>query len=65
MLSTGDVALIFNVHPGTIRRWCRQGKIFAYHIGSRGERRFRSEDIAVAYFYMSIQKQLKFEPARL
>ncbi len=64
MLTTGDVAGIFNVHPGTIRRWCRQGKILAYHIGSRGERRFRSEDVAIAYFDMSIQKDLKFRPAR-
>ena len=64
MLNTNDVAGIFNVHPGTIRRWCRQGKIFAYRIGSRGERRFRKEDIAVAYFDMSIQKYLKFKTAR-
>jgi len=60
MLTTGDVARIFDVHPGTIRRWCEQGKITAYRITSRSNRRFRREDVAVAYLDRSIQEELRY-----
>ena len=59
MLTTSDVARIFNVHASTIRRWSNQGMIKAYRIGPRGERRFRREDVAVAYLDRGIQKLLK------
>ncbi|MCK4863531.1 MAG: helix-turn-helix domain-containing protein [Dehalococcoidales bacterium] len=65
MLTTGDVARIFNVHPGTIRRWCRQGRILTYRIGPRGERRFRREDVAVAYIDRSIREYLRYKPSHL
>jgi len=58
MLSINDVALIFEVHPSTIRRWCEQGKIRTYRVGPRGDRKFRREDVAVAYLDRSIQKCL-------
>jgi hypothetical protein len=29
----------------TVRRWSNQGVLKAYRIGSRGDRRFRQEDI--------------------
>lgn len=58
MLTTNDVARIFNVHPGTIRRWSEQGKIRTYRSGPRGDRRFRREDVAVAYLDRGIQKYL-------
>lgn len=45
MLTVGDVALLLNVHVNTVRRWSNQGIIRAYRIGSRGDRRFRREDI--------------------
>ena len=45
LLKTKDVAEILNAHPNTIRRWSKQGKIEAYRIGSRGDRRFRQSDI--------------------
>jgi excisionase family DNA binding protein len=59
MLTTGDVARIFKVHPGTIRRWCTQRKIKAYRAGPRGRLRFLREDVAIAYLDRSIQKCLK------
>ena len=46
MLTTSEVARILNVHINTIRRWSNQGILRAYRIGSRGDRRFKREDIA-------------------
>jgi len=45
MLTTSDVARILNLHINTIRRWSNQGILKAYRIGSRGDRRFKKEDI--------------------
>lgn len=46
MLTTSDVARLLNVHINTVRRWSNQGTLKTYRIGSRGDRRFRREDIA-------------------
>ena len=46
MLTTSDVARLLNVHINTVRRWSNQGVIRAYRIGSRGDRRFRPEDVS-------------------
>ena len=59
MLITSDVARIFNVHTSTIRRWSEQGIIKSYRIGPRGDRRYRREDVAVAYLDRAIRKYLK------
>jgi len=45
MLTTGEVANLFKVHPSTVRRWNDKGLIKAYRIGPRGERRFIRKDI--------------------
>jgi len=45
MLTTSDVARLLNVHINTVRRWTNQGVLKAYRIGSRGDRRFRQEDV--------------------
>lgn len=45
MLTTSEVAHKLNLHINTIRRWSNQGIIKAYRIGSRGDRRFRKQDI--------------------
>ena len=63
MLTTGEVARIFNVHDNTIRRWSEQGIIKSYRIGPRGGRRFRREDVAVLYLDRAIQKYLKDKSA--
>jgi len=47
MLTTSDVAHLLNVHINTVRRWSNQGVIKAYRIGSRGDRRFRQEDVTI------------------
>jgi excisionase family DNA binding protein len=45
MLTTSEVARILSVHINTVRRWSNQGVLKSYRIGSRGDRRFRKEDI--------------------
>jgi len=45
MLTTGDVAQLLGVHPNTVRRWSQKGILKVYHIGPRGDRRFRREDV--------------------
>lgn len=45
MLTTSEVAQILSVHINTVRRWSKQGVLKSYRIGSRGDRRFRKEDI--------------------
>ena len=45
MLTTSDVARLLSVHINTVRRWSNQGILKTYRIGSRGDRRFRREDI--------------------
>jgi excisionase family DNA binding protein len=45
LLKIKDVAEILNIHPSTIRRWSEQGKIEAYRIGNRGDRRFRQSAV--------------------
>ena len=45
LLGIKEAAEILHVHPNTLRRWSAQGKIGAYRMGSRGDRRFRQSDI--------------------
>ncbi len=45
MLTASQVARLLNVHINTVRRWSNEGIIKAYRVGSRGDRRFRREDI--------------------
>jgi excisionase family DNA binding protein len=59
LLSTGEVAAIFQVHPNTIRRWNEEGKLVAEKTGSRGDRRFRRKDVAVYYLNRAIEAFLK------
>jgi excisionase family DNA binding protein len=63
MLTISDVARIFNVHASTIRRWSEQGMIKSYRVGPRGARKFRREDVAVAYLDRAIQRYLKDKSA--
>jgi len=64
MLTTSDVARLLNVHINTVRRWSNQGILKGYRVGSRGDRRFRQEDIT---HFLSreakIGKGIKVEPS--
>jgi excisionase family DNA binding protein len=46
MLTVREVARLFHVHPNTLRRWSNNGRIRAYRITPRGDRRFKREEIA-------------------
>ena len=46
MLTVTEVGQLLHVHRNTVRRWSDQGIIKVHRIGSRGDRRFRAEDIA-------------------
>jgi excisionase family DNA binding protein len=49
MLTTSEVARVLNVHINTVRRWSNQGTLKSYRIGSRGDRRFRKDDVDAFY----------------
>jgi len=59
MLTTGEVARLLSVHPGTVRWWSRQQKIKAYRIGPRGDRRFRRDEIVAFFLERAVQKYLR------
>ena len=46
MLTIREVSRMLHVHPNTLRRWSDQGKIRAYRIAARGDRRFLRQDVA-------------------
>jgi len=45
MLTTSEAGQLIGVHVNTVRRWSEKGLLRPYRICSRGDRRFRREDI--------------------
>ena len=45
-MTVSEVARLLGVHPNTVRRWSDAGILPTYRIGTRGDRRFRSEDMS-------------------
>ncbi len=45
MLTVREAAQLLHVHPNTLRRWSDEGRIAAYRIAPRGDRRFTRPDI--------------------
>jgi excisionase family DNA binding protein len=45
MLTPREVAELLHVHRNTLRRWSDEGRIVAYRINRRGDRRYRLQDI--------------------
>ncbi|HEY49722.1 MAG TPA: helix-turn-helix domain-containing protein [Dehalococcoidia bacterium] len=45
MLTTRQVADFLQVSVCTIRRWSDKGLLKFYRVGSRGDRRYRREDV--------------------
>lgn len=46
LLTLREVARMLRIHPNTLRRWSNEGRIRAYRINSRGDRRFKREEVA-------------------
>jgi excisionase family DNA binding protein len=46
MLTTGDVARLLNLHINTVRRWSNEGRLKAFRVGPRCDRRFKKSDIS-------------------
>jgi len=45
LLTMREAARFLHVHENTLRRWCDQGVITAFRVGSRGDRRFVETDL--------------------
>ncbi len=45
LLSVAQAAALLGVHPNTIRSWTDAGRLAAYRINSRGDRRYRRNDV--------------------
>lgn len=48
VLTLKEYAAAMRVHPQTVRKWIRQGKIVPERIGTRGHWRFRVIRVALA-----------------
>ena len=45
LLSVAQAASLLGVHPNTVRSWTDAGRLTAYRINSRGDRRFRRSEV--------------------
>ncbi len=45
LLTVKEVAAWLRIHPNTVRRWNDLGKLKAYRIGNRGDRRFLKSEV--------------------
>ncbi|MDD2822815.1 MAG: MerR family transcriptional regulator [Candidatus Daviesbacteria bacterium] len=45
LLKMSEVSEMLNVHPNTLRQWDAKGILKAIRFGSRGDRRYRREDV--------------------
>ena len=45
LISVAQAAAILGVHPNTIRAWTEAGRLLAYRINARGDRRYRRGDV--------------------
>lgn len=45
LLSIGQVAEVFSIHPDTLRNWEKEGILVPMRVGKRGDRKYRPEDI--------------------
>jgi len=45
MLTAREAARILHIHPNTLKRWTDRGRIRAYRVSERGDRRYANQDI--------------------
>lgn len=45
MLTTTEVAKLLRVHPNTVRQWANKRLLHAYRLGTRGDRRFKRQNV--------------------
>ena len=45
LLKTEEVAFLLHVHANTVRRWSNFGVLKSYCVNSRGDRRYKREDV--------------------
>ncbi len=45
VLTVSEAAAMLNAHPNSIRRWAEIGLLPYFRLGTRGDRRFRREDL--------------------
>ena len=45
MLTTTEVAHLLHVHSNTVRHWANKGLLPVSRLGTRGDRRFKREDL--------------------
>lgn len=45
LIRIGEAAEMLGVHPETLRRWDRDGKLNAVIINDRGDRRYKTSDV--------------------
>ena len=45
LLSVAQAATLLGVHPNTVRSWTDGGRLTAYRINARGDRRFRRDEV--------------------
>ena len=45
MLTTAEVSQLPHVHPNTVRHWANNELLHAYRLGTRGDRRFKREEV--------------------
>ena len=45
MLTVSEVAQLLHIHPNTLRRWSNEGRLNAFRITPRGDRRFKRQDV--------------------
>lgn len=45
ILTCAEAARVLRVHPNTVRRWADAGKLPSVRLGTRGDRRFKREEL--------------------
>ena len=45
IMTCTEVAEFLRVHLSSVRRWSRSGELKAYKVGSRGDWRYREQDV--------------------